>query len=245
VYTRCPGCHTVHPLNAALLAQGDGKYRCGKCNKVSNALESLFDDWPDAGDPVPALGSVPTLGMSIDLNAPDEDDFSVEEIPGGEKSTNRNDKLVRVAWLSAALVLLIVTAFNLAYFFRQPQQEYRGIQNSLGKFGLSEAPPEALGRDQIQLVGRDMRSHPERADALRLSATIVNRAARHQAFPGLEVILMDSNGQAIASRRFEPFEYLTTGADIEGGMTPEAYLPVVLDLADPGRQAVGFELNIH
>jgi hypothetical protein len=109
----------------------------------------------------------------------------------------------------------------------------------------SEAPSEASGRGQIQLVDKDMRSHPERADTLRLSATIVNRAALHQAFPGLEVILMDSSGQPIASRRFEPSEYLTSGADIEGGMTPEAYLPVILDLADPGRQAVGFELNIR
>jgi hypothetical protein len=232
-------------VNAALLAQGDGKYRCGKCNKVSNALESLFDDWPDAGQPAPALASMPTLGMSIDLDTPHGDGFSDEENSPEEESTRDNEKLVRAAWLSAALILLIVTAFNLAYFFRQPQQEYRGTQNSPGNFGLGEAPPEAPGRDQIQLVGREMRSHPEKADTLRLSATIVNRAARHQAFPGLEVILMDSSGQAIASRRFEPSEYLTTGADIEGGMTPEAYLPVILDLADPGRQAVGFELNIR
>jgi len=26
-------------------------------------------------------------------------------------------------------------------------------------------------------------------------------------------------------------------------MTPQAYLPLVLDLPDPGREAVGFELN--
>ena len=43
MYTRCPGCHTVHPVNAALLASGGGRYRCGKCNKVNNALEALFD----------------------------------------------------------------------------------------------------------------------------------------------------------------------------------------------------------
>ena len=57
MYTRCPACHTVHPVNASLLAQGGGKYRCGKCNKSANALESLFDEWPEPGDKPPGAGS--------------------------------------------------------------------------------------------------------------------------------------------------------------------------------------------
>jgi len=28
-------------------------------------------------------------------------------------------------------------------------------------------------------------------------------------------------------------------------MTPEAFLPLSLDLPDPGNEAVGFELNFH
>ena len=56
MFTRCPGCHTVHPVNAALLARGGGRYRCGKCNRAGNALDALFDDWPEAGEAPPAAG---------------------------------------------------------------------------------------------------------------------------------------------------------------------------------------------
>ena len=246
MFTRCPGCHTVHPLNAVLLAQGAGKYRCGKCNKISNALESLFDEWPDAGDSAATAGSTPTLGISIDMKASKDAEFPDEKDPAEEEITKRKGKLARAGWVTAALVLLLVLVINLADLFQQPLRENSELQQGLAKIGLREVPPEPPFHDldQIQLVASEMRSHPDQANALRLSATIVNRAPRSQAYPNLEVILLDLKGQAVASRQFKPSEYLAEGANIEQGMTPEAYLPVVLDLADPGHLAVGFELNM-
>jgi len=252
MFTRCQACHTVHPLNAALLAQGTGKYRCGKCNKISNALDSLFDEWPDAGASAAAKGDVPELGISIDLKAPRDAEFSAEENPAdeegaGEVDVVRKGKLVRIIWIIAALALLVVTVINLADVFREPLQENTSIQESLVKMGIRESVPESPYRDlsKIHLITSEMRNHPGRTDALRLSATIVNQASRRQAYPVLEVILLDSGGQALASRQFEPSEYLAEEADIQDGMTPEAYLSVVLDLADPGNQAVGFEFKIQ
>jgi predicted Zn finger-like uncharacterized protein len=254
VYTRCPGCHTVHPLNAPLLAQGAGKYRCGKCNKLNDALESLFDEWPDASDSPAANGDLPVLGISIDLEAakkakqrPDEDILFSDEDETSEKSARRGGKMLRTVWFFAAIALLITVVINLGEYFQQPLLDSPVVRDALVKTGMREPPVETPFRDleQIQLVSRDMRSHPTRTGALRLSATIVNRAPRAQAFPGLEVILMDSGGQALASRMFKPGEYLAEDADIETGMTPEAYLPINLDLADPGNQAVGFELHFR
>ena len=252
MFTRCPACHTVHPLNAALLAQGAGKYRCGKCNKISNALDSLFDEWPDAGASAAAEGSTPELGISIDLNAPKDAEFSAEENSDdekgvGEAGTVRKGMLVRVAWIIAALVLLVVTVINFTDVFREPLQENAALQKSLVKMCIRESVPEPPYRDlsKIHLITSEMRNHPGRTDALRLSATIVNQANRRQAYPVLEVILLESGGLALASRQFEPSEYLAEDADIEAGMTPKAYLSVVLDLADPGNQAVGFEFKIQ
>ncbi len=252
MFTRCPACHTVHPLNAALLAQGAGKYRCGKCNKISNALDSLFDEWPEPGASAAAKGNVPELGISIDLKAPRDAEFSAKENPVAEEGAGdagpvRKGMLVRIAWIFAALALLVVTVINVTDVFRQPLQENAALQKSLVKMGIRESVPESPYRDlsKIHLITSEMRSHPGRADALRLSATIINQASRRQAYPVLEVILLDPNGEALASRQFEPFEYLAENADIEAGMTPKAYLSVVLDLADPGNQAVGFEFKIQ
>jgi hypothetical protein len=221
-----------------VLAQGASKYRCGKCKQINNALESLFDEWPDPGDHPPAAGELPVLGLSLDLEAAKQarlssgEDAPMAEGEGGEdQGARRSKKLLRAAWITAAIALLILVTVFLADFFQQP---------------LLNSPTASLrDLDQIQLLSRDMRSHPTQPDTLSLSLTIVNRAPRSQAFPGLEVILLDSSGQTLTSRLFEPGEYLAGDANIETGMTPEAYLHIKLDLADPGRQAVGFELHFR
>ncbi len=254
MFTRCAGCHTVHPVNASLLAQGAGKYRCGKCKQNNNALESLFDEWPDPGDHPPVAGELPVLGIKLDLEAAKQARLEPGEVPlftdeeGGEdQRSRRSKKKLRVAWVTTAIALLFFVSAYLADFFQQPLLDFPGVKDMLIETGLMDPSPAAPLRnlDQIQLLSRDMRSHPTRPDALSLSLTIVNRAPRSQTFPKLEVILLDSAGQPLLSRMFEPDEYLAEGADIETGMTPEAYLHINLVLADPGRQAVGFELQFR
>ena len=247
MYTRCSACHTVHPLNASLLAQGVGKYRCGKCNKLNNALESLFDQWPDSGATPPPSGSIPKLGISLDLEAAKEDAIFADEDPLDTEEISRRRSLPRVVWGATAVVLLLVTAFNLVHFFREPLMENPQIQRGLVKAGLqdevTQEPVPDLGL--IELVNSEIRSHPNQLGALRLNATITNRAGLKQPYPDLEVVLLDSLGQPLASRIFNPPDYLAENADPSGGMAPDAYLPLVLDLADPGQQAVGFELKIR
>jgi len=247
MYTRCIACHTVHPLNAALLAQGAGKYRCGKCNKLNNALESLFDSWPDAGDAAPSAGKVPSLGISLDLEAAKQDAIFVGQEPGEFPETTRKRGIPRTAWIATAVVLSLVTALNFAHFFRQPLMATAQVQRGLVEVGLQDEPvvAEIPDLDMIELVSSEMRSHPSQQGALRLNATITNRAKVKQAYPSLEVILLDSLGQPLASRIFEPSDYLAQDADPGRGMAPDAYLPLVLNLADPGQQAVGFELKIR
>jgi predicted Zn finger-like uncharacterized protein len=254
VFTRCPGCHTVHPVNASLLAQGAGKYRCGKCKQLNNVLESLFDEWPDPGDQPPVAGELPVLGLSLDLEAAKQARLSTGEASpiaageGGEdQGSGRSKKLLRAAWVTSAIALLIFVTIYLAEFFQQPLLDSPIVRDILVKTGLRETSPTvSLGDlDQVQLLSRDMRSHPSLPDTLNLSLTIVNRAPRSQPFPRLEVILLDSSGQTLTRRLFEPGEYLAEDANIKSGMTPEAYLHIKLDLADPGRQAVGFELHFR
>ena len=254
MYTRCPGCHTVHPCNASLLAQGAGKYRCGKCNQINNALEFLFDEWPDPGDQPPVAAKLPVLGLKLDLEAAKQARLSAakessftDESGGKDQGAGHTKLMLRAAWITVAIALLIFVTFYLAEFFQQPLPDSSIVRNMLVKTGLREPSPRELYRnpDQIAVLSRDMRSHPTRPDTLSLSLTIVNRARRSQAFPGLEVILLDSGGQTLISRLFEPDEYLVESADIETGMTPEAYLHIKLNLADPGRQAVGFELHFR
>lgn len=244
MYTRCKGCHTVYPVNASLLARADGKFRCGKCKKTGNALEALFDEWPKAGEKPSESGPVPELGLSLDLDearaSRSGDDHEQLDLPA-----RRRSRLARVSWITLALVVSVAVAFELADFFGRPLLELPAVQSFATQLGIKDQPPAEPFRDlsQIHLVSRDLRSHPAREGLLQLTATIVNRASRPQPYPELEVILFDASGQQVSRELFVPSDYLSEDAAMNSGMMPQAYLPLVLVLADPGAEAVGFELN--
>lgn len=256
----------MHPVNAALLAGGAGRFRCGKCNKVNNALEALFDEWPTAGARAPTAGELPVLGLSLDLQAAarSRQTPGAPSEHGGPAADEAGDLagaggglrwLVRFGWIAAALALAVLSAFQVAKFQGQPLLERAPLSAAMERLGLREPPVATPFRDldRIHLVSRDLRNHPSRPGRLRLSATIVNRAPQVQPWPDLEVTLFDAAGQNIAQKRFPPADYLAAGSGAgragntaaTGGMTPQAYLPLVLDLEDPGMQAVGFELEFR
>lgn len=244
MFTRCKGCHTVHAVNASLLARDGGNYRCGKCKKTGNALEALFDEWPEASEKPPGTGSMPDLGLEIDLDeakaSRSGDDHESQALPA-----NRRSRLARGAWITMGLLVCIAIAFELADFFGKPLLDSQAVQSVATSLGIKDPSPTEPFRDlsQIHLVGRDLRSHPSQNGLLQLTATIVNRADRIQPYPQLEVILFDASGNQVSRELFLPSDYLSEIAVKSSGMTPQAYLPLVLDLADPGIEAVGFELN--
>jgi len=55
--------------------------------------------------------------------------------------------------------------------------------------------------------------------------------------------LLDVANQPVAQRRLQPVDYLRPGTDTSTGLAPDVYLPVLLELGDPGKQAVGFEIR--
>ncbi|MEJ8566971.1 zinc-ribbon and DUF3426 domain-containing protein [Elongatibacter sediminis] len=252
MFTRCQGCHTVHPVNAALLASGRGRYRCGKCRKVNNAFESLFDVWPDAGEQPPAASGMPELGTPIDLDAPDENDDS-DDGPGdgdedpGDEAADTSRRLFRVVWITAALVLVLIVGLNVASYFGMSPAEHPAVISALERSGLVEPPPRPAFRDPalIEIVNREMISHPVRSDVLVLNATIVNRAGRAQPYPEIAIALLDFDNQPILEQRFSPDDYLTSTAAQNSDMTPEAFVGLSLEIEDPGVEAVGFEITFH
>jgi predicted Zn finger-like uncharacterized protein len=251
VYTRCTGCHTTHPVNASLLARGGGKYRCGKCNKVCNALDELFDEWPAAGERPPRAGDLPVLGLSIDLEQarksrlnPDDGSLTGEpELP----PTKTRKRLARLSWIFIAVVVVVIISVEYADFQEKPLSGSPFVQSIMTRLGLLDPPAKPVFRDldKIHLVSRELKSHPFKAGTLQLTATIVNRARRAQPYPELEVLLLDPGGDTVSNIRFTPSDYLSIGMAKNSRMTPGAYLPLVLELPDPGNQAVGFELKYH
>ncbi|MEJ2384210.1 MAG: zinc-ribbon and DUF3426 domain-containing protein [Xanthomonadales bacterium] len=253
MYTRCPECATVHPVNAALLAQGGGRYRCAKCNKVSNALEHLFDEWPAAGEKPAGAGDLPVLGLNIDFTKAGRSRLEPAEAAltgAGEPPPERAPRgrlWLRALWITAAIALTVSVVVKLAEFNGTPLIEQADVDAALVRLGLKEPAPVKPFRDldQIRLVSRQLIRHPTDPRLLRLQATIVNRATRRQPYPQIEVTLFGASGERISSVRFDAKDYLAPGSDRSRGMTPQAYLPLTLDFDDPGDDAVGFEIDFR
>jgi len=254
VYTRCTGCHTTHPVNASLLARAGGKYRCGKCSKVGNALDALFDEWPGAGERPPEAGDLPVLGLSIDLEQarksrldPGDGSLAGESDPPPAAPAKTARRLARIGWIVGAVAIVFIIIAEYAEFQGKPLTGLPVVQSWMIRLGFVDPPAKPPFRDlnKIHLASRELKSHPYKSGTLQLTATLVNRASRSQPYPQLEVILLDSGGRTVSTVRFSPSDYLAIGTAKNSGMTPGAYLPLVLELPDPGNQAVGFELKYH
>jgi len=253
MYTRCQGCHTVHPVNAALLSRGRGQYRCGRCQKLANALDALFDEWPSAGDPAIPQGEPPVLGGVVALEqantselSPEEAALLAEPLQLAEPKDGKGPWL-RLAWISLGLILLLASIYAVGTYFGKFQFDREAIEQSLVNMGIKDAPPEKPFRDtsSIELVSRELLSHPLRPRVLLLNATIVNRAPQPQPYPDIQVRLYDLENEVISERRFRPTDYLTSTSAMRSGMTSGAYLRLSLEMLDPGDRAVGFELEFH
>ncbi|NIP19302.1 MAG: DUF3426 domain-containing protein [Xanthomonadales bacterium] len=149
------------------------------------------------------------------------------------------------AWILAATVVL--TLANAAWTFREPLLELRWLRGSLENLGLVEARPYRPFRnlEALRLINRDLHSHSTLAGVLVLNATFISDAARPQAWPRLELTLLDSTGGFLARRYFHPGEYL--GRDFPPGelLAPGLHVPARLELIDPGARATDFKLRFH
>lgn len=253
MYTRCPACSTVHPVNAALLSRHGGQFRCGKCNKASNALDALYDEWPKAGQRPPERSDVPVLGLKIDLDRARMERLGGasgrrgEQLSAPARTSAVGRSLARAAWLVGGVLLGSIIILNTADFAGQPVLENGAVTDTLVKLGLREPELHAPFRDldRIHLVSRELKTDPLNRGVLRLEAIIVNRADRNQPYPGIEVALLDAEGSMLTTVRFRTEDYLDDTAAIESGFATNAYLPFTLELEDPGEEAVGFELKFH
>jgi hypothetical protein len=148
-------------------------------------------------------------------------------------------------WLIGSLVLMLTLILQVVYHSRDELARDPSLRPWL--IQMCEVVGCALGQPynikQIEIIGRDVRSHPTARKALVVSTTLINNASFVQPFPLLTMTFSDINGTKIAQRRFTPREYLHNDIDLAAGMTPDMPVRVDLELVDPGKAAVNYEFR--
>lgn len=231
----------------------------------ANSLRSLEPKRSPAPPPTPAATPKPKAPVPVAINQPTPKTESAANffeappvfqqpsdpvmVAGSRmrgRPLQRRWNFSASAWMVSILILTLLIFVQYSYFMRNELARVPSFRPWLETLcGIANCKIPML-RDitRISLVSRDMRSHPTRAKALLVRATLVNEAPFVQPFPELKLLLSDLNGTVISSGQFKPEEYINPDtADITAGMLPQTHYDFQLELVDADLNAVSFEFQ--
>jgi predicted Zn finger-like uncharacterized protein len=264
MYTFCPTCSTVFAIKAEHLLAAAGRVRCGSCGQVFRAFDYVYEDLDAVqsglaeyharqtvrhakereADSDYAGEEVGTDHGQDDLDAASPDDFPMpaEFTDSWPERSHFGRNLAKGGIIG---VLLLLLGVQWVYFNRTSLAAQNDWRPGLELFCslLRCELPLRVDLSRIELVRRDVRKHPRIAGALLINATLVNHADFPQPYPILEVSFSNSTGTPVAARRFRPGEYLGNQVDIRAGMPVNTALQVMLEIEDPGEDAVSFQFE--
>lgn len=165
-------------------------------------------------------------------------DFGITD----DEQDHRENSLV---WGIGMAVLLGFFVLQYSYFYRADLAQHDSLKpwiESLCEIASCKIP-DKLDIRAIKLTRRDITTHPKIDNALLISASIVNDADITQPFPVMRIRLSDTVGQILASRKFNPQEYLDANVNLKKGMPPGNPVQINLEIIDPGKNAINFEFD--
>jgi len=147
-------------------------------------------------------------------------------------------------WLLALFTAAVLLLWQFNYFFFDALTQNQRLRPMLDRACevIGCQLPVRYNPALLVLFNTRILSHPADPQAVRVISELQNHATFSQPAPLLQLSLSDPRGGVVARRSFPPSAYLPAGqgSTIAAGGSRE----VVLDLASPGKSAVGFELKI-
>ncbi|MDO8596890.1 MAG: zinc-ribbon and DUF3426 domain-containing protein [Sulfuricaulis sp.] len=266
MYTRCPACLTTFKVTPAQLEARGGMVRCGICSAIFHAEQRLLQVPPKPG----AEATAPTREESVSAKknkrvrggksrnassrrrraraVPDQttnaEDTGIPTVTELEGIVKPRSFWRPFFWSLGNLALLILLAGQILYFYHDELAADPSWRPVVREFcdhaGCELRPRQDIAR--IELLQTSIAPHPKYENALRIRATLVNRAAFAQAYPGMEISLTSSAGSVLARRTFAPAQYLETPAT--AALTPNVVATALLDVTNPDGKAVGYEIRL-
>lgn len=266
MFTRCPSCSTAFRVTPEQLKARAGKVRCGHCNAVFNALDTLEDAQPAAPTAAESIAATveqpaeqPPQAAAENIPAePVEEPVSPGE-PGPEAESEvisggaeaepqpRPSRRRAFVWTLAALAMLTLLGAQSAYIFRTDlvllEPDLRPALEEMCA-ALDCEIPLPHKAELVSIEASDLHPDPKQKNLLVLAATLKNRAPFVQAYPHLELTLTDTHDQPLARRVFAPADYLTQDAAIKAGFAANGDVAVSLWLDAGSVAATGYRLYL-
>lgn len=151
----------------------------------------------------------------------------------------------RWPWAVGVGVLLLLFAAQVVHSQRERLIQEPGlgpvIAQAYALLGVPLTVPTDLAAYELRQWGAA--NDPDQTDRLLLRASIVNRAAYAQPYPLLRLALQDRFGGTLGVRDVEPKDYLP-GSGAPSLLGPGQRADAEIRIVDPGREAVGFEMDV-
>lgn len=233
----CPHCGR-QGVDPARQDVGDGLLVCDGCGELfARRAGARRRDTIDAlyrreGPGAPAARPTPA-GNKLEPRAP----------TGGR----RTGLLATLVWAAGTLLLLLLLAGQAVWTMRDALAQREPLRPLLTTFCEHTGCDVPLLRapERIQMTARDIRRHPVEDDALRISITFTNRSDFPQRWPDIRLVFHDLADRPLARRIFVPAEYLPANLDEADGMPARGALQTLLEIVDPGPEAVNFTFAFH
>lgn len=256
---QCPACATRFRVSEAQLQAASAIVQCGRCRQIFNALdgepltETDFAPAPDTGeqgsfhftdtqaanqqdeveerDPLSLLDSLSTVGHDFEHHLPPT-------------------KPRRWPWIFACLFPVALLLWQIAWWqmpallggpFAKP------VLTFCERWQMECRAASAAEGSQLGAISANklvVRKHPEQDGALVIDTLLVNNSETSSEFPALYLRFSDLGGRTLASRIFQPREYLTGELGRLSNLAAHQPIHVVMEIRDPGPQAVNYQLDL-
>ncbi len=257
MFTRCPHCQTTFRITSEALEMAGGQVRCGRCTQVFDARAELTEELPqparrDEAEPAAAQPETPAppAPRPARERAPSEpagEDDVVFLPEDWRVDTSERRPRHTGAWAAAAAVAALALTGQLVHDFRGHLAGRDGVgaivQRAYGLLGIEVVPRFDPDDYRIRDWVATAAQRGEGRSSLVIRAEIENRAMQPLPQPHIHLELKDRWDSVVASRVFEPDDYLPAaraGGPLRAGATTIAELEIV----DPGPDAYGFELDV-
>jgi predicted Zn finger-like uncharacterized protein len=147
-------------------------------------------------------------------------------------------------WSVAILLLIASLVTEYAWFNREQLLNQRQLQPyvaALCEHISCDGYISLHDPQSIEMLSRNVYTHPDKKNALMITATMINHAGFAQALPDVRIDFSSTRGEVVASRRFKPAEYMRSDQDALHGMDPELPVSFNLEIVDPGKDAITYE----
>lgn len=243
MYTQCSHCHAIFRVSMKEVTTAQGQLRCGECDHIFDAMDTLSSTLPNHLDTHLAQGNHKTQPAVVSLSKLKQQENNTTEKKSFFKSLFARGSKSSLFIILGSVLLSLLLAMQVLHSYRNwfaHQPSTAGIARTFCKLTNCKITPQR-DPNNISIISRNVYAHPNESNVLIISAALKNKATYQQPLPLIEVSFLNKKGDTIALRRFRPENYLSERKNKL--FNSKETITFKLKIEDPGSEAIRFKFR--